>query len=82
MQLNPDLALFDRVFGETISPPSQSICQLEISKIIDPLIYSAQKYFKVTFDVQPLTDREWTEILLIHDSALPEMLTIAPDRSI
>jgi lipoate-protein ligase A len=82
MRLNPDLALFDRVFGETISPPSQSISQLEISKIIDSLIYSAQKYFKVNFDVRSLTNRELTEILLIHDSALPAMSNIAPDRSV
>jgi lipoate---protein ligase len=62
IRLNPDLELFDRVFGETIiSPPSQ-ISQLTHTQIIDALINSAQKHFQVKFEIEPLSDREWSEI--------------------
>jgi lipoate---protein ligase len=65
MRLNPDRELFDRVFGEQINLPPQAISQLEISTIIDALIDAAQTDFNVNFEIQPLSDREWSEILEI-----------------
>ncbi len=63
MRLNPDRELFDRVFGEPIDRPPHPISQLSISMIIDTLIDAAQTHFNVNFDLQPLSDREWSEIL-------------------
>ncbi len=63
MRLNPDLELFKRVFGELIPPPSQSITRLAVATITDTLIETAQTSFNVNFNIQPLTDREWSEIL-------------------
>lgn len=62
MRLNPDLELFYRVFNEQLSLPPQSISQLEISSIIETLTNAAQTHFNIKFDVQPLTDGEWSEI--------------------
>ena len=63
MRLNPDLELFQQVFGNNITIPPQSISQLASPKIIDALINSAQKHFNVNFDIQPLSNCEWLEIL-------------------
>ncbi len=68
MRLNPDLELFDRVFGETLAPAPQLISQLELSEIIHDLIDAARKYFDVNFQIQSLSDREWAQIHLIHNS--------------
>jgi lipoate---protein ligase len=65
MRLNPDRELFDRVFSEQINPPPQAISQLESSMIINALIDAAQKHFNVNFEIQPLSDREWSEIIEI-----------------
>jgi lipoate---protein ligase len=62
MRLNPDLELFDRVFGELIASPPSEISQLTHAQIIDALTNSAQKHFQVEFEVAPLSDREWSEI--------------------
>jgi lipoate---protein ligase len=62
MRLNPDVDLFKQVFGETISPPPSSISQLTNDRIIDALTTSAQRHFQVKFEVEPLFDREWSQI--------------------
>ncbi len=62
MRLNPDLELFDRVFGEMLAPPPQLISQLEIPEIVHALIDAAHKYFNVNFQLQPLADCEWIEL--------------------
>jgi lipoate---protein ligase len=62
MRLNPDLELFDRVFGELISAPPIAISQLTHAQIIDALTNSAQKHFQIKFEVAPLSDQEWSEI--------------------
>jgi lipoate---protein ligase len=62
MLLNPDLELFDRVFGESITHPPSPISQLTHTQIIDALTNSAQNHFQVKFEVEPLSDREWSEI--------------------
>ena len=62
MRLNPDLELFDRVFGEQINLPPQAISQLAIPTIIDALIDAAQTHFNINLEIQPLSDREWSEI--------------------
>ena len=63
MRLNPDLELFKLVFGEDITPPARAIAQLSTESIINALIDSAQRNFNVNFKVEPLVDREWSEIL-------------------
>jgi lipoate---protein ligase len=62
MRLNPDLELFNQVFGELIYLPSTAILQLTIPQIIDALAQAAQKHFQVKFELEPLSDREWIQI--------------------
>jgi lipoate---protein ligase len=62
MRLNPDLDLFEKVFGESIDLPPVTILQLTISQIIDALIQAAQTHFQVKFEIEPLSDREWLQI--------------------
>jgi lipoate---protein ligase len=62
MRLNPDLELFEQVFGETITHPPSAISQITHAQIIDALINSAQQHFQVKFEIEPLIDREWSEI--------------------
>jgi lipoate---protein ligase len=60
MRLNPDLELFEKVFGETLSPPA--ILNYNFSQIIDTLIRSAEQHFQVEFEIAPLSDRERSQI--------------------
>jgi lipoate---protein ligase len=62
MRLNPDLELFNQVFGETITSPPSPISQLTHAQIIDALSNAAQNHFQVKFEVEPLSDQEWSEI--------------------
>jgi lipoate---protein ligase len=62
IRLNPDRALFSQVFSEQMSLPPLSVSQLAISTIIDALIDAARTHFDVNFQIQPLTDREWSEL--------------------
>jgi lipoate---protein ligase len=62
MRLNPDLELFEKVFGESIDPPHEAILQLTMHQIIDALTQAAQKYFQIEFHAEPLSDREWSQI--------------------
>jgi lipoate---protein ligase len=62
MRLNPDLELFKQVFGESIDPPPAAILQLTIPQIIDALTQAARQHFQVKFEVEPLSDREWSQI--------------------
>jgi lipoate---protein ligase len=68
MRLNPNLELFEKVFGESITLPPQSIARLEPLTIIDALVSSAQKHFNISFKTEPLFDCEWSEIISIHNS--------------
>ena len=63
MRLNPDLELFRRVFDELINLPPSPISQLAHALIIDALITAAQNHFQIKFEIEPLTDREWSQIL-------------------
>lgn len=63
IRLNPDRALFSQVFNEEISPPTAPIADLSISTIIEALIDAAQHCFQIDFEIQPLTDSEWWEII-------------------
>lgn len=62
MRLNPDLELFELVFGESISLPPKSILQLNNRTIVDALIDAARTNFWVKFEIEPLSDREWSQI--------------------
>jgi lipoate---protein ligase len=62
IRLNPDRALFSQVFGEQTSLPPFGISQLAVATIIDALIAAAQTHFHVSFQIQPLTDLEWSEL--------------------
>jgi lipoate---protein ligase len=70
MRLNPDLELFKQVFGESIAEgrprvndlPPAAIVQLTIPQIIAALTRSARQHFQVKFEVEPLSDREWSQI--------------------
>ena len=62
MRIDPDLELFEKVFGESMSLPPTQILQLTNPLIIDALTNAAQNHFQVKFDIEPLADREWTQI--------------------
>ncbi len=62
IRLNPDLELFEEVFGASISLPPTPILQLDILQIIDALTQAAQSHFQVKFETQPLADQEWSQI--------------------
>jgi lipoate---protein ligase len=62
MRLNPDLELFEQVFGESISSPPAPILQLAMPTIIDALTSAAKNHFQVRFEIEPLSDREWSQI--------------------
>jgi lipoate---protein ligase len=62
IRLNPDLELFHQVFGETIASPPDEIFQLTHAQIIDALTSSAHKHFQIEFEIEPLSDREWSQI--------------------
>jgi lipoate---protein ligase len=71
MRLNPDLELFEKVFGESISPPSPAILALTIDLIIDVLVSATANHFQVQFDVRSLADREWSEIQIDSPDKFP-----------
>ncbi|MCY7367205.1 MAG: lipoate--protein ligase family protein [Chamaesiphon sp.] len=62
IRINPDLDLFKQVFDETITFPPSDISQLTSSQIIETMTTSAQRHFQVKFEIEPLSDREWSEI--------------------
>ena len=62
MRLNPDLDLFEKVFGESSYLPPVAILQLTIPQIIDSLTQAAQRHFQVKFEIEPLSDLEWLQI--------------------
>ena len=62
MRLNPEIELFEQVFGETITHPPSAISQMSNVQIIDALMNSAHQHFQVKFEIEPLSDREWSEI--------------------
>jgi lipoate---protein ligase len=62
MRLNPDLELFEKVFGESISLPRMSISQLTIPQIIDALTKAAESHYQIKLDPQPLSHHEWSQI--------------------
>ncbi|WP_309742413.1 biotin/lipoate A/B protein ligase family protein [Chamaesiphon sp. OTE_20_metabat_361] len=62
MRLHPDLDLFEKVFGESISLPLASIVQLSMPIIVDTLTQAARQHFQVEFEIEPLSDREWAHI--------------------
>ena len=62
MRLNPDLELFEKVFNEPISLPPMQVLQLNIPLIIDALTQFARKHFQVEFEIEPLCDRECSQI--------------------
>jgi lipoate---protein ligase len=66
MRLNPDLELFNRVFDESIDLPPPPISQLAQDRIIDALITAAQSHFRIKFKIEPLTDREWSQIIDLY----------------
>jgi lipoate---protein ligase len=62
MRFNPDLELFEKVFGESINSLPSAISQLTINQIIDALTQAALQHFQVEFEIEPLSDREWSQI--------------------
>jgi lipoate---protein ligase len=62
MRLNPDLELFRQVFDESISLPPAAILQLTIPIIVDALTQAARQHFQVEFEIEPLGERDWSQI--------------------
>jgi lipoate---protein ligase len=63
MRLNPNLELFELVFRASNPWPPAVISHLSIAMIIEAISQSAQDYFQVKFEPQPLSDREWSQII-------------------
>ncbi|MEM7555436.1 MAG: biotin/lipoate A/B protein ligase family protein [Cyanobacteria bacterium P01_A01_bin.84] len=63
MRLNPDAELFQKVFGEELFDSVISVKNLNIEKIIKVLVEAASGCFDIKFNLQPLNDIEWEEIL-------------------
>jgi lipoate---protein ligase len=62
IRLNPDLELFEKVFGETITAPPSANLQLTNDRIIEALTSAAQTHFQVEFKAESLSDTEWSQI--------------------
>lgn len=65
MQLQPDAALFQQVFGSEIQQPDLPTAlqsQNGHRQIMDALTIAAQQVFQVQFHVQSLTESEWDAI--------------------
>ena len=67
IRLNPDLALFNRVFGEQFAQPIQLPFDGQgedlIRRIIPVLVAAASRCFDIRFNLQPLSAMEWKSIL-------------------
>ncbi len=63
MRLHPDRDLFNLVFDESISLSPAPISELDNDRIIDALITAAQNHFRIKFEIEPLADREWSQIM-------------------
>jgi lipoate-protein ligase A len=61
--LDPDLDLFEQVFGKGAFTPVQLPENLEIEIIIDALVVAACECFDIEVEVKPITDMEWEAIL-------------------
>jgi lipoate-protein ligase A len=59
MQTEPDLRLFEQVFGQKFDQVELSI---PIDTIVDTLIDAAKDCFNISFSIQPLTELEWQDI--------------------
>ena len=57
IRLSPDSELFEKVFGEKITPPSL-LEQLDIDEITQKLTEAASNTFNIHFQAQPLTPTE------------------------
>jgi lipoate-protein ligase A len=69
MQLNPNIELFQQVFGfESFTPPL--LPDLDTENIINALISAASYCFNMRVEVQPLSPGEWEEILSTTKSRL------------
>lgn len=66
MRLQPDVSLFSQVFGEQLIPvnlPLSEVGNNAIATVIEALSAAACRCFGIDLEVQPLSDREWREIL-------------------
>lgn len=68
IRLEPDVELFNQVFGgESFTPVQLPVNQEEdlIQTVIDALVVAARDCFEVKFVVQPLSEDEWKAILAV-----------------
>jgi lipoate-protein ligase A len=66
MRLQPDVNLFDRVFGEQLIPvklPLSEVGNDLIETVIEVLSVAACRCFEIDLEVQPLSEEEWWEII-------------------
>jgi lipoate---protein ligase len=69
MRLQPDVTLFSEVFGEQLIPvnlPLSGGGNDLIETVIDVLKAAACRCFEIGLNVQPLSDREWQDILELN----------------
>ena len=70
MRLNPDVELFEKVFGEVLSPPDLS----PDLAIADTLTAAAKKCFEIEFEVRSLASTEIAKALTTASIALEKPL--------
>lgn len=61
IRLNPDLDLYQQLFGESLTPP-ESIKNLQQSQLITTLKFSFQGHWSTDLQPQELTPTEWQNI--------------------
>ncbi len=59
MQIQPDVMLFEQVFGQKFDRVELSI---PIDTIVNTLMNAAKNCFEIDFLIEPLTESEWQEI--------------------
>lgn len=63
MRLKPDAELFFQVFGEETFASIRLPENIDIETIVDSLVAAASDCFNVEFDIRPLSNDEWEQIL-------------------
>jgi len=73
MRLQPDVRLFSQVFEEKLIPVQLPLSEGGddgIANVIDVLSAAACRCFEIDLKVQPLSDREWQDILELTSNKL------------
>lgn len=71
MRLNPDAALFQQVFEQGTEIAPLGLGTVPIEEIVAALVAAARSCFKVQFEIRPLSEQEWQDILSAASLSMP-----------